>query len=468
MLIPVNEGFRFDPPAISSADFAVRWDGVSLTASSGVGFTAPEAAPAASDVGGAPADGYNASSVVPSAGTAVHVRVSGAAGTQVYSLWFPPGQPLSPTSPLVVDWKPVAAALPVIAQLQTLPEAFSDVQSIRTFFDGGSGVATTNLLAVFAMMLVLLSGGAVFNKAVEVHMPGWGLSLRRLPLPVLAPVRSFHERWSAFAGRWVGAARRHAWMTRIAAPAVLILLTGFIYSLLEPGFGWNQRSLALLVSMVVSQGALALFYEGGKAWLYRRSLHVEARVRLFPACIVIALVSVGISRAVDFQPGFVVGFVASASIMGGATFTREQHGRSTAIVSAGLLGISIAGWLAAVPLHAVYESSPSLWTALPEAAALAVFVVFLQGLLFSLIPLQFMDGASIWRWNRWAWIGLFVPAALLFMQTLFNHQDAYADLALSSRSVTGLAVLGGYMVATFGTWAYFRRRSERAMAVDGD
>ena len=64
------------------------------------------------------------------------------------------------------------------------------------------------------------------------------------------------------------------WMDRAIGPTALLLGTGFIYSLLEPNFGWNERSLTLFISLVVSQGVLVAMYEGGKAWLYRRALRV--------------------------------------------------------------------------------------------------------------------------------------------------------------------------------------------------
>ena len=92
---------------------------------------------------------------------------------------------------------------------------------------------------------------------------------------------------------------------------------------------------------------------------------------------------------------------------------------------------------------------------------MSIFVICLEGLLFSLIPLEFMDGFRIWKWNKLAWLGLFMPAAFLFAQVLFNEDgDPYLSLIQSTRSVSALVVLGIYIVISFSTWAYFRWRFE--------
>jgi hypothetical protein len=142
--------------------------------------------------------------------------------------------------------------------------------------------------------------------------------------------------------------------------------------------------------------------------------------------------------------------------------TTSAPRRAYAIIAAALLTVSLAAWLLAQPLHQLREDNPGFWTSLPESVALAVFVVCLDGLMFSLIPLRFMDGARIWAWSRLVWFALFLPTAFFFAQVLFNDSDAYLDLFSRSRSIATVTVLSGYMLLTFGTWAYFRWRAERA------
>ena len=89
-------------------------------------------------------------------------------------------------------------------------------------------------------------------------------------------------------------------------------------------------------------------------------------------CILIALVSVVLSRVGNFQPGFVVGFVAAVVLLDQPRFTEREQGRAYASVSAALLGVSIAAWLAAWGLSEVVTGN-GFWAALPISIAVSIF-----------------------------------------------------------------------------------------------
>ena len=410
----------------------------------------------ASRTGEAPWFGYHFGSVEPTPGSVFYVAVDNDDGTKSwYSIWVPPGQDLTKSdSELVFDWLAVSSTDP-----NYVPEILGDVSLVETVFDGGSGVAITNLLITGALLMVLLGGASLFNEALEENLRGVRLT-PTLPGP-LAVVNDFGRRvWGAIAAAWAVIVPGDTWVDRAIGPAALLIGTGFIYGFLEPGFGWNQRSMVIFLSLMASQGLIVLFYEGGKAWMLRRRA-VHAGMRLFPACVLIALISVGLSRLGGIEPGFVIGFVAAAVVIGAQPTDVAMRGKAYGAVALGLLIVGVVAWLAAIPLHDLYLDHPSFWTALPTSISLLVFIVAIEGLLFSLIPLEFMDGSRIWRWSKLAWLGLFVPAALLFLQILFNDGDAYMDLIGSSRSAIGVLVLLIYMVACFGTWAYFKRRTSQ-------
>src|SRR5690606_26060351 len=133
-------------------------------------------------------------------------------------------------------------------------------------------------------------------------------SVRSVHVPTLltAPVRRAGSLLSVVSFEWKSIIPDYRIVDSVLAPASLLVGTGFIYSLLDPEAGFNEKTLTLFVSLVISQGILAVGYEGGKAFLYRHSLRGEASVRLFPACILIAIVSVIISRISGLHPGIVV------------------------------------------------------------------------------------------------------------------------------------------------------------------
>ena len=459
MILEPGTGFTFDPPGVAGSGFNIFWDGNRLTGSDATRFAEPAEAARSGDVGVAPGEGYVLNVIAPRVGTVLHVRVPGVSGLGAYTIWVPPGQDLgNEPGPLIFDWKPAVLAP---AESDSLPEAFEEISFVNRIFEGGTDVAATNAAVTIAILLLLLAGASVFNEALEENVRGLGVQGVALPGPFDSARRVLASIWHAIAGFWAAIIPGATFLDRALGPAALLLGTGFTYSLLEPGFGANEQSFTLFIGLVVSQGVLVLFYEGGKAWLYRRNLRVDAGLRLFPACIIIALVSVLISRMAGFQPGFVIGFVAAAIIVGKPDFSEDERGRAWALIAAAMLGVSVLAWIAAIPLHELYKANPNVWTGLPEAVAISIFVVCLEGLLFSLIPLEFMDGWRIWKWSPLAWLGLFVPSVFLFMQILFNHEEAYLDLIASQKSLTGLAVLFGYIGVTFGTWAYFRLRVER-------
>ncbi|HET7737049.1 MAG TPA: FGLLP motif-containing membrane protein [Tepidiformaceae bacterium] len=344
------------------------------------------------------------------------------------------------------------------------PEIFEDVPFAPNLFAGGADVALTNLALTIGVVVLLLAGASLFNEALEetlgsIRTSGsHSLGAVGKLFPAAAALQAFWVGLGATIGRFIpGGARTD----RFTAPIALLGLTALIYSFLEPNFGLNQRSLVIFVSLVISKGVLTLMYEGGKAKLYRENLKVRANLRLFPECILIALVSVVLSRVGNFQPGFVVGFVAAVVLLDTPTFDAGRQGRAYAMVATALLGVTVAAWLLAWPLHEFNKDNSGVWSTLPESIAVSVFVVCLEGLLFSLIPLQFMDGHRIWNYSKRAWLALFIPTTFLFAQVLFNNQDAYLDLVKQSRSVTSMGILGMYILVTFGTWAMLKRRAEQ-------
>jgi hypothetical protein len=451
--LPPGAGYRFDLPGVVNDEFDIFWNGSEIIVENGTMVSGPFNIDDPRELPGAPRSGYRSGSFIPQPGAAYYVR----SGDEVYILWIPPGQQFGQGNPLTFDWAKTA----LVPELSSaLPGALEGINSPLDIFAGGADVAATNLTVTLAILLLLLAGGAMFNEALEENVRGLHLPIH-VPKKVGSTFGTVGVMLSAIGAWFAAIVPGKTWLDHSIGPAVLLVLTGLIYSLLEPGFGLNDESVTLFLSLVVSQGVLVVCYEGGKAWLYRRSLRVDAGLRLFPACIVIALISVGISRLGGFQPGFVVGFVASAVVLGDPEFSAQERGKAWAGVAAVMLGVSVGAWLLAIPLRDLSDSSSSVWAALPESIALSIFVVCLQGLLFNLMPLEFMDGWRIWKWKPLAWIALFVPSAFLFTQVLFNDDEGYMDLISSNKSLTGVAILFAYLGVTFGTWAYLKRRSER-------
>src|SRR5690606_18038191 len=91
-------------------------------------------------------------------------------------------------------------------------------------------------------------------------------------------------------------------------------VTGALYALLDPGAGMNSATAVLFISVVIGAGVLTYVYSGLEVFMTERHFGLDSAVRLFAPCVVIAAVSILVSRLIDLHPGVVYGFVASAVV----------------------------------------------------------------------------------------------------------------------------------------------------------
>jgi hypothetical protein len=75
-----------------------------------------------------------------------------------------------------------------------------------------------------------------------------------------------------------------------------------------------------------------------------------------------------------------------------------------------------------------------------------------------MIPLSFMDGLVVWRWNRLVWLAIFGGTTFLFWQLVINQYSAYGDAFKQPTVVAILAILVVYGTLTAVTWTYFKWR----------
>lgn len=361
-----------------------------------------------------------------------------------------------------------APAPPAAAEPKVEPPPQSEaarpkiLRAVPTFGDVISGspkAAGANFLLTLIVVLLLLISSGLFNQTVEENRDDIEGFFERFAGPVVATVGIFGRVWSRAAG---GGSR----VSRVAAPIGVLMLTGLIYGFLEPGFGFNSKSVVVFTSLVVGGGVVTYLYEGGEAWITRRRLGLDAGVRLYPASIAIAVASVALCRAVGFQPGIVFGFIASSVLLVPATVSRRDSGAVLIWPALALLAVSLGAWLLVAPLRELSEGHDGILAALPESVAVAVFIVGMEGLFCTMIPLRFMDGKRLWDWNKWVWLAVFVSVSFLFFHILFYREEAYFDALRNTKVVGAGAVFTAYLTVTFGTWGFFniRNRGEGGQA----
>ena len=365
----------------------------------------------------------------------------------------PSGEVLSETSP---PQTPSPAPAAVVTPTATPPAGNPFVPAIVSYIGGPDGgaidpeVVLTNLLLTLLVVFFFGLTAEIFNSTMDANrdeIHGWWTRLLRGPLAFLgllsaggAPLSRVSS--SGRAGRLVGA-------------LFVLSLMGLIYGFLSPDFGLNAQSVILFVSLVLGLGFLTYFSEGSSSRLATRRYSADASIKLYGTAVIVAIIAVVISRAISFQPGLVYGFIASAVIIAPVALARRQDATLVLVPAFGLLLVSIVAWLLLGPVR-VMAADGSWASALVETILAMIVIGGLEGLFITMIPLRFMDGATVMRWSRVVWALTFGIVTFLWWQLLLNQNGSYAAAFEQSNVQVVLAVLGVFMLTTGGLWSYFR------------
>jgi hypothetical protein len=313
-------------------------------------------------------------------------------------------------------------------------------------------VVGTNLLLAIILMLLVGISSALFNSTLDenrAQIEGWfrrPAGLLRSGTAALGPSASVGSAAAA-------SSRRFSRPVRVAA---ILALTAGVYGFLSPDFGFDGRSLLLFVSLMLGLGVVTFISEGGMAELGTRRYRLRAGVRIFAAALSVAVACVLLSRLVGFRPGILYGFVASFALLAPASMGRRESAELVVIPWFGLLAASLAAFVLLVPLRSAAAASGSWPVGLLEATAAIVFVAGLEGILFNMIPIEFMDGVKVARWNPILWAVLFTVAAFLFWQLLLNQDGVYLDAMRQTKVIAAIGVAAACMVVSVAAWTFFR------------
>jgi len=343
----------------------------------------------------------------------------------------------------ITDWKaPSSAAAPTGIETEVTGSDWLDAIPLPTEISTEPEVVGTNLgLALFFALAFGLTSG-LFNATLKENED---LIHTRLA-PLLVPLRRAAQRLPR---------PPEGPRIRIAKPILLFLVSALLYAFLDPGFGVSASGAIILLSLFVALAVLVYSYDGTQALLGARFYKLRARFQLFPLALAFGVASVLLTRWMDFHPGYLYGFVAGLTLLG---MEAETPRRWALLVLAGvgaLLAASLAAWGLAVPVGRLAEGG------LPGASVVygvlvTVFVAGLEGLLFTLVPLTFMDGSKVMAWSRAVWGVAFGLAAWLFFHVLINPGSAYLEALTSKKVLLMLGTLAGYGALTITTWLFFR------------
>ena len=247
----------------------------------------------------------------------------------------------------------------------------------------------------------------------------------------------------------------------IARVLLVLFLLGFVYSALSPDFGLNTQTVTLFISLVVGLGFLTYFSEASTSRLAASRYRANASIKLYGTAVIVSILAVIVSRLVTFQPGLVYGFIASAVIVTPIALKSRDDATLVLVPAVGLIVVSLVAWLLLGPVRVV--AADGGWAPSLAETILAMIVIGgLETLFVSMIPLSFMDGATVMGWSKVAWALTFGTVTFLWWQLLLNQNHSYVEAMEQTNVQVVLFTVVVFMITTGGLWSYFRFRPERA------
>jgi hypothetical protein len=325
-------------------------------------------------------------------------------------------------------------------------------QSVLTPGDlsGNMGVISTNLALALSTLMLLILSSELFNKTVEENHD----TLKRWLKPVAGPLESLFTRigdgWnSSTGGSGIG---------KIGPPIAVLAVAGLIYGVLEPGFGFNDKSIVMFLSVVITVGIVTYFYNGGQLLVSLRLFSIGGAIRMFPIGVLVAAVCVLLTRLDGFQPGIIYGFIASAILLGDTEPNEEQTGKIIFYPALALLALCLLSWFLISPFRDFATDHTSLWAALPETVAAGVFVGALEGTFFQMIPIRYLDGHKVWSWNKLAWLLVAGITAFMFWGILLHKQSSSMSSVSHGTPAVAIVAMVICFLLSLSFYAFFRLR----------
>jgi hypothetical protein len=299
-------------------------------------------------------------------------------------------------------------------------------------------LAENATLALLLIVLVALPA-EIFNSTLKQHHRDLARRAR--------PVRLFVERLESHMSK----------LSDLGVLGVFSLIGALLYGLIDPSFGFTAASMALVVGLVVAIVVITGVHEIARGLYLERRFKKSGRLKVFPLGLLIAVILVVFSRLAHFQPGYLFGVLAGLSFR--VEPTSSEEGRSLVLASLLTLILAVFAWLAWVPVKdAVMSGHTSFPMLVLDAALATTWVCGVQSLLFSLIPMRYMDGETVMAWSRRVWFAVYGLGMFFFVQTIMHPQSTRYGGNPNANLFSMLMLFLFFMVVAMAFWLFFRLR----------
>jgi len=258
----------------------------------------------------------------------------------------------------------------------------------------------------------------------------------------LTPVR---RRIDHLRGR-LGRMLRNPW----AGIALSVVATSVILGFSDPTFGFTGASVRLLIGMLISVAVINIGINLLVLRVAKQEYGDAGYIRPMPAALLIVALSVLVSRLADISPGFLFGLVM------GVAYARElklvQEAKLALLGAAFTIAAGILAWLGFSALRAAGGSG--FWYQLSLETLVAITLEAVGTMIIAMLPLTFLDGKVIFRWNKWAWAGVYLLTVVVFAVIVMPISNNWGVMTAPIFGWGTLFVV--FAIVAFGTWAVFR------------
>lgn len=346
-----------------------------------------------------------------------------AAETDVPTATEPP--PAAPGPPAPPEPLTFAGSVAAVTDLNTEPVAV-----------GGS------LLLALLLLLIIGFIGELFNNTVENNYDVIAAWFQKGPL---------------------GAVRRGLDRIRLDLPGrpgvlLFIALTALVSSFVDPGFGLDLRSVAVFLGFLIGLIVVLASFKLPPILARRRRTGELGQLRPLPWALVIAALFVFVSRLGHLQPGYLYGIVLGAIFI--TDVSDRDEGRETFYGALWTLVAALLAWVALTWLRGLGLPEEGFGATLLSTAFAATLVAGLEAAAFALMPLRFLPGYALYRWNRLAWALLWGLGLFAFVHILIGPTSGYVSELTPAAFMAALGVFAAFGALSIGTWLYFRLRTK--------
>jgi hypothetical protein len=285
-------------------------------------------------------------------------------------------------------------------------------------------VLTTNILLALILALAIGFFSNLLNDAIESHEQDFAV--------LFGPLTRVMNKARDVAGsiNKIITRSRFSQLGFILKFLVILLAYGTILAYLDPSFQFITRdSFLLIIALGLSTGLIALA-DDLVTYIYLRTRGTGGEIRFHSGNFLLVILSTFFSRVTGLVPGLLLG--SPAGIEDVPDEYSGAHLDILAIITTGILGAIAWGLLS------VFQSSPWLKTLL-----LLMFAASVQTIFFEMVPISYLHGKGIFKYNRILWLVLFAIATAAFLQTMLNPDGAF----LSAFESTNMILLSLFVLA---------------------